>query len=475
MQVFKRFKERYFSLLTSHYHLKPHEGVLLYQIIGLQTINIFASFMIFVMTIKRYLQENYLNAGLDFFMTIVLVYATVTLYKNHNKFKYIARLIIGLAIIILTLLLTIVVDIAALLPWYSLTIFMMFFYLGSSEAWKILTGIITALISLFVFDLYKSNIEIHHLFLAVGNLFLMSSVLHWYEKIKIHSEHQHEEYQRTLKIEILNKTEELSNSNFQLEELNATLEERVIKEMKKTRDKEQQMLQQSRMAQMGEMLAMIAHQWRQPLASITATANNLKVKILLNQYDQHFFDSRIDNINTYAQHLSTTIDDFRDFFKVAKIKSKTTLQESVQNTLLIIQSSLTSSNIELKTDFFEDNSYDETNTLEIYTNELKQVLLNLIKNAQDALIEKSIKNPFIFISTTKKNNKFKITIEDNAGGINSEFLEKIFEPYFTTKETRDGTGLGLYISKTIVNKHLEGELEVQNRANGVAFIITLNP
>ena len=249
--------------------------------------------------------------------------------------------------------------------------------------------------------------------------------------------------------------------------MNKQLEQKVKEEVAKNREKDRQMLHQSRLAQMGEMISMIAHQWRQPLAAISSTASTLSLDIMMDNYKKEFFEEQINNISNYSQHLSSTIDDFRDFFKNNKEKSKTTLEKVVQSTLSIIKTSLENKNISLKTNF------DCNQTINSYPNELKQVVLNLIKNAEDILIEKEIKDPLILIQTFKKDGYCYLRVEDNAGGIPKDIIEKVFDPYFTTKEKRDGTGLGLYMSKTITEDHCKGELNVYNGSLGAVFEIKI--
>ena len=254
-----------------------------------------------------------------------------------------------------------------------------------------------------------------------------------------------------------------------LEDLNSNLEEKVKNEIKKNEINTQQLIQQSRHAQMGEMISMIAHQWRQPLAAISATTNNLLIKIIINEnIDKKVFEDELKLITDYSQHLSSTIDDFRNFFKTNKKKNKFDLELIIIKSLNIIKTSLESNNISLNTNF------NSPITLYSYSNELQQVILNILKNAEDILLEKDIKDKNISISTYKKDKKTAIIrIHDNAGGIHKSIINKIFDPYFSTKNKKDGTGLGLYMSKIIINDHCEGNLKVMNDSSGAIFIIEL--
>ncbi len=256
-------------------------------------------------------------------------------------------------------------------------------------------------------------------------------------------------------------------AKIKLDILNQQLEDRVKNEVKKNREKDNQIIQQSRLAQMGEMISMIAHQWRQPLAAISSTAGAIKLKATRNTLDNNLSLKLSNEILEYAQHLSTTIDDFREFFKSNKEKRDTNYNELIQGVLSIIEVSMRYQKIKLI------QTLQCTDTFHTYSNELRQVILNLIKNAEDILIEKEIKNPYIEIATYRDNKKFILEVRDNAGGVPNEIIDKIFDPYFSTKTQKDGTGLGLYMSKTIIEEHCGGELTIHNDDKGAVFKISL--
>ncbi len=269
---------------------------------------------------------------------------------------------------------------------------------------------------------------------------------------------------KNMRVTIVLDMTELKNAYKKLEDLNQTLEQDVITEVKKNRDKDKQLLQQSRLAQMGEMISMIAHQWRQPLASISSLATALRIKTELDLIKKEKTMETLDQLITYTAHLSTTIDDFRNFFKPNKHKAEISCTDIVLSTLEIIGTSILNKNISIVKNLNSDK------LILSYSNELKQVLLNLIKNAEDALIDNEVKNPTITIET--KNNI--IYISDNAGGIKDDIIERIFDPYFSTKLEKNGTGLGLYMSKTIIEEHCDGKLTVSNNGLGATFKIDLS-
>ena len=266
-----------------------------------------------------------------------------------------------------------------------------------------------------------------------------------------------------LLIENAQKEKSILDKAKMLNEANSALEERVSKTVAKLREKDIIMFQQSRLAQMGEMLSMIAHQWRQPLNAIASTSTSLKLKAMIGKANKDVIIDATDRISFYIKHLSSTIDDFRDFFKPKKEKQETNLDILVESALLIVKPSLDDKKIKVITEL---NSHT---TFVSYANELKQVILNLIKNAEDILVEKEIKDPKIIIKTYEKENSYILEVKDNAGGIPKDIMPRIFDPYFSTKTKKDGTGLGLYMSKIIVEEHCQGVLEVENHEEGALF------
>ena len=257
-----------------------------------------------------------------------------------------------------------------------------------------------------------------------------------------------------------------NKSNDEIGLMSKVINDNIVKTKKAIKDTEQKdkaMLQQSRLAQMGEMISMIAHQWRQPLSAISATSGSLTLKAKLDKLDNDTAVELGEKISEYAQHLSSTIDDFRDFFKPNKQIVDVTYKNLIQSVLSIIEDSIKTKNIELKQDLQSEA------VLSSYPNELKQVILNLIKNAEDILLEKKIEHPVITIETQDN----ILRVKDNAGGVSSDIIEKIFDPYFSTKTKKNGTGLGLYMSKTIIEDHCGGELRVYNDEFGAVFEMKL--
>ncbi len=230
--------------------------------------------------------------------------------------------------------------------------------------------------------------------------------------------------------------------------------------------KEEFIISQSKLLIMGEMMSMIAHQWRQPISTIAMSANNMFVDIELNEVNVNVLKENIKVINEQVDYLSHTIDDFRDFFKPDKAKELINTEELINSAIVIIGKSLEHHSIIL--DVVVESSRD----IVVFKGELIQVLLNIIKNAKDVLLERCIKNPKISILLKEENTNIIIKICDNGGGIDEAIGDKIFEPYFTTKNEANGTGLGLYMSKIIIEKHLNGSISFKNSHDGVCFYIT---
>lgn len=253
----------------------------------------------------------------------------------------------------------------------------------------------------------------------------------------------------------------------EVKQLNLNLNWKIGTQVKKLREKDRQLQYQARLAQMGEILSMIAHQWRQPLTAICATSSYLYGKTLIEDINKKEFQEELSNIENYTKLLSNTIDDFRTFFKPKKKKELTSLEEIIDGTLKIIEPILTTHNIKIEKIY---NCNIKLNTLK---NELKQVVLNILKNSEDAFIDKTLTNKTIQIITFENEEYLCLEIKDNAGGIQDEHLNQVFNSYFTTKPEEDGTGLGLCMSKTIIENNCKGKITARNENNGAVFQICL--
>ncbi len=259
--------------------------------------------------------------------------------------------------------------------------------------------------------------------------------------------------------------EALKRKHQELKHLNRVLEKRVDEEVVKNRQKDYMLIQQGRQAAMGEMIGNIAHQWRQPLTTVALLIQNLHETYSFGEFTKEFMDKTIEQVLQVIQHMSRTIDDFRCFFKPDKDKVVFLPGDVIRKTISFVEPSMKYQNIFLRLEAEENLSVTG------YPNEYAQVLLNILSNARDAFVERNIAVPEIVIKAFGKKSKTVVTISDNAGGIPEEIMDKIFEPYFTTKALGKGTGVGLYMSKTIIEKHMEGKLSARNIPGGAEFRI----
>jgi signal transduction histidine kinase len=269
-----------------------------------------------------------------------------------------------------------------------------------------------------------------------------------------------------LVLAILYRQKLLNRVNIQLKEkveektkeliiINQGLEDRIKMEVEQSLKKDRLLSQQQKLISMGQMLENIAHQWRQPLSLITTNASGIKLKKQMNDLDDEFLDNSLDSILNTSKYLSNTIDDFRYFFKPQKEKTDFYLESCCKKTIDLINSNLLEHNIKVIYKIEDIKIFG-------YETELIQVLINILNNAKDALISSNNSEKLIFIDIFKKENKVIIEINDNAGGIDKDIIEKVFEPYFTTKHQAQGTGIGLFMCQEIITKHMNGQITIAN-------------
>jgi signal transduction histidine kinase len=260
----------------------------------------------------------------------------------------------------------------------------------------------------------------------------------------------------------------LQNANVKLQQLNDSLEQRVTKAVHEHQEKEKMLIQQSKMAEMGDMISMIAHQWRQPLNQMSYLFMNIEGAFEYKELTKAYLEEKISEGTKLLEFMSHTIDDFRNFFRPDKERTELSVSEVVQEALLLIEQTLEVDGISLNT------TYKSHSSIALFRNELIQVIINLVKNAKEALLHNDTPVPVITIQTLEGSEHVYIEVSDNGGGVDEAIMLKIFDPYFSTKGSMQGTGLGLYMSKTIIEGHLNGTLQVQNRNDGACFIITIS-
>jgi two-component system sensor histidine kinase/response regulator len=250
-----------------------------------------------------------------------------------------------------------------------------------------------------------------------------------------------------------------------LKRLNATLEQRVREEVAKNREKDHLLIQQSRLAAMGEMIHNIAHQWRQPLNALSIILGNI-----VDDYDYHELtrDSLAESVaqaQRLIQRMSTTVDDFRDFFRPDREPGDFDMGKAVEDALFILEAALRNNQIEVA------RSLPPGITVHGYSNQFAQIVLNVIVNAKEAIRLNGTPGGRIAVELGTAGGQGILTVQDNGGGIPESVLPKIFDPYFTTKE--QGSGIGLYMSKMILERNLGGTIAVTNHGPGALATITL--
>ncbi|MDK9693355.1 MAG: ABC transporter substrate-binding protein [Sulfurimonas sp.] len=269
----------------------------------------------------------------------------------------------------------------------------------------------------------------------------------------------------------------LDKKNRELETLKEDLQYRVDEAVREMQQKESYMFHKSRLAQMGEMISMVAHQWKQPLSSIAALQISILMAIELEEYDLSdakerekflvLLEEKLKKIGVQTQELSAIISEFSDFYRPNKLQEDVNFNALITKAYKLLEDSLLSEKIDL---CLELNSQA---TLKIFKNEFLQALLNIINNAREQLKEKNIKDAQIVIKSYDKEDVCVVEISDNALGIKKDIIEKIFDPYFSTKFEKNGTGLGLYMAKSIIEQHHKGKIYAQNISNGAKFTIEI--
>jgi PAS domain S-box-containing protein len=276
---------------------------------------------------------------------------------------------------------------------------------------------------------------------------------------------------------VAERTEELSKTIVKLHEeidervrmakaLEAETSERLTVQAE-LREKELLLLHQTRLAAMGEMIGNIAHQWRQPLNLLGLLAQDLPMTYKSGKFSAEYLDGSVQKMLQAIKHMSQTINDFRNFFSPDKEKVDFRVVETITRTISLLEGSLKKEQIETRVVTTCDPVVNG------YPNEFSQVVLNIISNAKDAIAIREVPNPMITIEIGTEEGRCVVTITDNAGGIPEEIIDKIFDPYFTTKGKDQGTGVGLYMSKTIIEKNMGGILSVRNVAGGAEFRIVI--
>jgi C4-dicarboxylate-specific signal transduction histidine kinase len=275
-----------------------------------------------------------------------------------------------------------------------------------------------------------------------------------------------QELNASLENRVQERTAKLQEMNDEFLVLNETLAQTIEEEVKSSREKDVLLLQQSRLAVMGEMMGNIAHQWRQPINALNLVLINIEDAYRFNDLTEEYLHQQVEKGDRLVKAMSNTIDDFRNFFKSDGNQEMFDIEKAIHDTLSILEASFKNNDIKV-----EIVAPKKVSLLGI-EGQYKQVLLNIFSNAKDALIERGISNAKIVIELTEENGLASVRIRDNAGGIKDDVIEKVFDPYFTTRP--QGNGIGLYMSKMIIENNMHGKLSVKNVGGGAEFCIKTN-
>jgi len=383
---------------------------------------------------------NHLNAlsWFEFFLVIVNIILFFLLRRDKNYYKLAIYAITGMGTMLLILLIYVTDPAQMKFVWiYAYPIVMLYFSNDRvTLLWFLfLSGmILIAPLQPFVSVSYT----FFQVFYIIFVLLIVSAIVYFYKYKMIEAKQL-----------ILTQQEQL---------------QRQIQEMQK---KDKMLTFQSKQAVMGEMISMIAHQWRQPLSTVTLNISNLQVKKLLGEeIKDEELDRALENISDTVVYLSETIDDFQTYFRPDKEVSSLDINELINKAISFVQPRLEKSTIEIK--FFQQPRL----MVNTYANEVIQVLLNIINNAIDELVSRKIKYPKLTINLFNREKEVAISIADNAGGISPENMDAIFEPYFSTKG-KNGTGLGLYMSQMIMQKQFHTEIDVKSTNYGSVFTVVV--
>jgi len=417
--------------------------------------------------VNNIIKGDHIGVGANaIFISVILITAyCLRIFKNH--FDLMTTVITIQFLILFNLLLVISGPESLKHLWLMTFPSLIFFYKGT-RSWLIWVGV-------FIFSLFITKTQtIVPIAYSYGEIIyisvvilIMTAIVYFYKNriddanhTIVHQKEQLESLTKALESKVQEKTKELN-------QLNHDLELKVHEKAKELVKKDALILAQSRQAAMGEMISMIAHQWRQPLSTITLQISNLKINSLLGKQTIEETNNALEHISSTIIYLSETIDDFQNFFNPNKKCEDHDLCEIITRGTSFAKPRLSTANIDLILDCQEDI------TINTYANEFSQVIINILNNSIDVLLERKINKPCICVTAKKIDEALIISISDNAGGIDDNIIHQVFEPYFSTKG-KNGTGLGLYMSTMIIEKELGGLIRVANTSKGAEFIITLS-
>ncbi len=374
-----------------------------------KTLLFYAFACLFSVCVLRIKKENYVLAVNIVLLTSLILFYTALMIENIDEFRLI---------------------------WFFLVVFASFVLMGKRYGTILMILILVSVITLIqIYDLGFSEAA---QFTFVTSFLIFASFSYFFLK-------------------------KIEQDAVEFEILNEQLQESVTEERQQREQQEQMLLRQYRMANMGEMLDAIAHQWRQPLMHINSVLMNMDNALEAEKQDKNYLTEKVDEVASLTSHMSQTIEDFRGLFKTEQAQVGFTIESAIHDVIVLMKNNLSDIDVDY-------NRAEETSLLG-YKSELMQVFIIILSNMVEALNNQATVNKKIHIEILPTEHNMQIVIEDNAGGIDAEHLATIFDPYFTTKQQSGGTGLGLYIAKIIIEHKMAGKIRAENTATGAKFTI----
>ena len=431
---------------------EDEDWILKHQIFALLIISFGLGIGIFFFAVYRVTHGHVVAGVAQFIFAFFLLGGFFMLRKNKKIYRPYSVIFFLFFFIYIHIVFFFVPENHLNILWIVTAPVLIFFFLDKTGGVLIFILLLGFIVYLLVTHYPYTIAEYITLFATISTTTL---VMYAYEKVKEAERERLLSYNKILKGEIEKQTAALKG-------LNETLQHKVEEEVERRLAQEQMLLRQSRMASMGEMIDSIAHQWRQPLMNINAVMMNLDLGIK-QKHDEKMLEEKVFEVFSLTSHMSRTIEDFRNLLKEQKEKNRFLVSELIDEVLGLMKNNLKGIEIEKR--------MDESSTIETYKSELSQVLIILLSNAAEILHIREVSAKKIYLYAEEGYGELLIAVEDNAGGIDN--IDKVFDPYFTTKEQTGGTGLGLYIAKIIIEHNMQGELSAHNTKAGARFELLL--
>jgi len=448
---------------------KPIDIIHRYKITALLILSLTVGIYITLFGTYRIWGGRMIVGSAEITLGIFFLISFFVLRREIGYYQTLARIFFTLGYLLMVILTLYIPEERTHILWVPAIMVLIFFLLDYK-------GGILFLVSYILFVLYLAiagyDYTVTEYITWIFSLIATSVVMYYYEKVKQIEHQMLTRHTEALQKEVEAKTLTLSEQNrtlqahkTALEVLNNSLERRIQEALDTQTKQEQILLQQCRIGSMGEVLDSIAHQWRQPLMHINAVLMNLDREIEQHQHPSGYLEAKISEATTLTAEMSDTIEEFRSLFRSDKQISTFDINEAIDKALELYKSSL--KEIHISGERMQPLFYRG------YRNEITQVLLILLGNAVEALGQRETASRHIYLSLYADTEYLLLTIEDNAGGIDPDRLSLIFDPYFTTKKRHNGTGLGLYIAKIIIEQNAHGTLSAENSTRGARFTIKL--